>query len=164
MFIRPSNKDDFDKIEEIYAYARDFMKKTGNPNQWKDNSPSLDLVLSDIKDSGNGYVIIDEDNEIVGCFALIEGKDPTYSYIEGQWLNDDSYVTIHRCASSGKRNHIFEEIIKFSLTFNKDIRIDTHNDNKIMQHKIESNGFIKCGIIYIEDGSPRIAYQRKKEQ
>lgn len=29
-----------------------------------------------------------------------------------------------------------------------------------MQHKIEKNGFTRCGIIYITDGSPRIAYQK----
>ncbi len=39
-------------------------------------------------------------------------------------------------------------------------RIDTHNDNKIMQHVIEKNGFIRCGIIYVKDGSPRIAYEK----
>ena len=32
-----------------------------------------------------------------------------------------------------------------------------------MQRVFEKNGFEKCGIIYVEDGSPRIAYQRKGE-
>jgi RimJ/RimL family protein N-acetyltransferase len=41
------------------------------------------------------------------------------------------------------------------------IRIDTHRDNAIMQHLLEKNGFVKCGIIYVEDGSPRIAYQKR---
>lgn len=39
------------------------------------------------------------------------------------------------------------------------IRIDTHADNKTMQHLIEADGFTRCGIIYIADGTPRIAYQ-----
>ena len=32
-----------------------------------------------------------------------------------------------------------------------------------MQHLIEKNGFQRCGIIYVEDGSPRIAYEKIKE-
>ena len=28
-----------------------------------------------------------------------------------------------------------------------------------MQHLFEKNGFKKCGIIYLEDGSERLAYQ-----
>ena len=31
----------------------------------------------------------------------------------------------------------------------------------MMQHVLEKNGFVPCGIIYVEDGSPRIAYQTK---
>lgn len=41
----------------------------------------------------------------------------------------------------------------------QNIRIDTHADNKTMQHLIEADGFTRCGIIYIADGTPRIAYQ-----
>ena len=29
-----------------------------------------------------------------------------------------------------------------------------------MQHVLESNGFTRCGIIHVADGSPRIAYQK----
>ena len=40
------------------------------------------------------------------------------------------------------------------------LRIDTHQDNKVMQHVVEKHGFTRRGIIYIADGSPRIAYER----
>ena len=40
------------------------------------------------------------------------------------------------------------------------LRADTHADNKVMQHLLESEGFTRCGIIHVEDGTPRIAYQR----
>ena len=33
------------------------------------------------------------------------------------------------------------------------LRADTHADNKIMQHLLEENGFTKCGIIHVEDGT-----------
>ena len=31
---------------------------------------------------------------------------------------------------------------------------------KIMQNLLEKHGFIRCGIIYVANGTPRIAYQR----
>ena len=34
MEIRRSTEQDFDRIMEIYAYARGFMAAHGNPNQW----------------------------------------------------------------------------------------------------------------------------------
>ena len=40
------------------------------------------------------------------------------------------------------------------------LRADTHEDNKIMQHLLEKNGFVRCGIIHVEDGTPRVAYQK----
>lgn len=44
---------------------------------------------------------------------------------------------------------------------NNSCAIDTHKDNKITRHLIEKNGFAKCGIIYVADGSPRIAYEKQ---
>ena len=32
--VRNAVSEDLPRIEEIYAYARSFMEKTGNPNQW----------------------------------------------------------------------------------------------------------------------------------
>jgi hypothetical protein len=31
-----------------------------------------------------------------------------------------------------------------------------------MQHLLEKNDYTKCGIIYVDDGSPRIAYQKEQ--
>ena len=38
--------------------------------------------------------------------------------------------------------------------------VDDGRYNKVMQHLLESEGFTRCGIIHMEDGTPRIAYQR----
>lgn len=37
--IKKAQAGDLPRILEIYAYAREFMKRTGNPNQWKENAP-----------------------------------------------------------------------------------------------------------------------------
>lgn len=159
MNIRNSVPADLPEIQRVYAAARAYMKQTGNPNQWGDTSPELKLILGDFENK-TGYVVV-EDGKIVGAFAFILGTDPTYLHIEdGEWLNDEPYGTIHRIASDGTVCGIFEEALAFCSARAKNVRIDTHHDNKVMQHKIEKNGFTRCGIIYITDGSPRIAYQK----
>jgi hypothetical protein len=42
--IRLANYDDLNKILDIYSYARKFMALTGNPNQWINNYPSIDIL------------------------------------------------------------------------------------------------------------------------
>ena len=39
------------------------------------------------------------------------------------------------------------------------LRIDTHADNKIMQHTILSSGFCYCGVITQPSGAKRNAYE-----
>ena len=155
--IRHTTMEDLPTIMGIYKIAQDFMIKTGNPNQWMHAHPAEELVKEDIENGINR--VIEEDGRICGVFALIEGKDPTYGYIEGgEWLNDDPYVTIHRIASDQTARGIFECALKYCLTYEKNVRIDTHEDNKVMQGLVEKNGFKKCGIIYLKNGSPRIAF------
>ena len=123
------------KILEVYARARDFMAKNGNPTQWGDNYPTPELLEEDI-DTNRLFVYM-INGRMQAVFAFVLGKDPTYQTIEdGQWLNDTlPYGTLHRLASAGA-------------------------DNKVMQHLLESEGFTRCGIIHVADGTPRIAYQR----
>ena len=158
MDIRHTKTTDLNDILNIFKYARGQMKLNGNPNQWKDNRPAESLIIEDIE-KGNSYVIENE-GSICGVFTLIIGEDPTYKNIDGKWLNDEPYGTIHRIASNGLEKGIFSLSLNYSLSKISNIRIDTHSDNKIMQHLIEKNGFIKCGIIYVDDGTLRIAYHK----
>ncbi|MCD8372707.1 MAG: N-acetyltransferase, partial [Clostridia bacterium] len=158
---RLATLSDLDKILDIYACAREFMKNTGNPTQWKDSEPSKETLINDIENK-NLYVI--EENEIVAAFAFIIGFDATYSYIEnGEWLSDEIYGAIHRIASNGKVKGVFSTVISYCEATIKHLRIDTHKDNKIMQHLISEHGFKKCGIIYTSDNTPRIAYEKIAE-
>lgn len=159
--IRKSKPDDLDEIQRVYAYARQFMKKTGNPNQWKNTNPELSLILGDFENK-TGYVI-ENDGEICGVFAFLLGEDPTYGYIEnGEWLNDEPYGTIHRIASDGTVSGIVKIATEYCEKIIRNIRIDTHEDNKVMQHVLNNLGFHRCGIIYLLNGEPRIAYQRNR--
>ncbi len=157
MEIRKTEHSDLPIVMEIFEAARDFMKRSGNPTQWHDNYPSEEVIISDILNEVS-YVIIDNDR-IVGTFAFIEGEDPTYSEIEGCWLNDKPYGTIHRIASDGSIKGAANECLRFCKTKNPNIRIDTHRDNYVMLNWIKRSGFKKCGIIRVSDGSLREAFQ-----
>ena len=154
-----AKKEELPQIMQIYESARCFMRKNGNMTQWQGGFPPAELLLSDIE-IGQLYVI-KQKNEIIGVFALIFGEDPTYSYIEdGAWLSEEEYAVLHRVASDGMRKGILKTAVSFSFEKIPHLRIDTHQDNLPMQRAIQKNGFQRCGIIYLADGSPRIAFEK----
>lgn len=156
--ILKSTIDDLDEILKIYANARIFMKEHGNPTQWNNNRPTISSIIDDIN-KGQHFKIVDN-GEIVGVFTFYIGIDPCYKIIKGKWLNDDEYGVIHKIASSYKKKGILEECLKYAESQINNLRIDTHKDNIVMQNAVTKFGFKECGIIYVDDGTPRIAYQR----
>ena len=161
MEIRKTEHSDLPRVMEIFETARNFMKRSGNPTQWNDNYPSEEVIMSDIQNEVS-YVIIDNDR-IVGTFVFIEGDDPTYADIDGCWLNDKPYGTIHRIASDGSTKGVADECLRFCKIRNPNIRIDTHKDNSVMLRWINRSGFKECGIIRVSDGTPRHAFQLEAE-
>ncbi len=154
--IRLAKKEDLKEILKVYEVAREFMKSTGNPNQWGDNYPSEQTLQEDIL--LNQLFVFNEQNEITGAFVYFKGVEPTYNKIDGAWKDDSPYGVIHRVANSGKIKGMVQKIVEF--TKEPHLRIDTHKDNLVMQHVLEKNGFYPCGIIYLSDGSERIAYEK----
>jgi hypothetical protein len=135
------------------------MKTNGNATQWGDTYPPVSLLQSDIS-AGKSYVI-ENQNEICATFYFAVESDVTYAHIDnGNWLNDEPYGVIHRIASNGKAGGILHTCVAFCQTQTNNLRIDTHKDNKIMQHLLSKEGFTLCGIICLTDGSPRLAYQK----
>lgn len=162
LFIRKTTLEDLDIILKIYANAREVMHKNGNPHQWVNGHPTKEAIIKDIN-MGNSYVVL-FNKEIVGVFSLIFGADPTYLKIyDGKWLNDEPYGTIHKIASSYKVKGILKAAIDYSFNYVNNIRIDTHEDNKVMRYLLNKYGFSYCGIIYLENGDPRLAYQKVKK-
>lgn len=154
--VRLAELTDLPRIEQIYQYARDFMERNGNPNQWGKTNPPTQMLHEDIA-KHRLYVIASED-KIHGVFYFYIGTDPTYRFIEGQWISDAPYGTIHRIAGDGSGG-ILKTAVAFAKTKIGHLRIDTHADNLIMQRAVARQGFRECGVIYIADGSPRIAYE-----
>lgn len=162
MNIRLATPEDLNRIEEIYAIGRAYMRSTGNMNQWADGHPQREILEDDIRKK---QLYVTEDAlGLHGVFAFLLGEDPTYGYIEdGEWPNKKPYGTIHRIASDGTVKGLVTLARDFARQFIDEIRVDTHHDNHTMQHVVQKNGFRRCGIIYLENGDPRIAYQWSKD-
>ena len=156
--IRNSKMSDLEDIERIYQHAREEMVKSGNPHQWKNTEPKIEKIIKDIN-SNNHCIIVDE-NHICGVFSMFFKEDPTYRYIEGKWENDFPYITIHSIASDNTNKNILLTAINYAFQFRNTVRIDTHKDNKIMQHLLNKYDFKYCGIIYLENGEPRLAFMK----
>lgn len=162
MIIQNAVLENLDAILEIYQQTRTFMRQQGNHNQWTGGYPSRELMESDIL-SGNCYVCM-EDSEIIGVFCYFPGPDPTYANIyDGQWHNDEPYGVIHRIAVTSHRKGVADECYRFALEQCPNLRIDTHEDNIPMQRSLAKNCFLRCGIIHLENGDPRIAFQKIKD-
>ena len=158
--IRTATPADRAEILKIYARARRFMRQAGNPTQWGDLYPPEELVDEDI---AKGYAHVYEANgRIQAVFARIPGDDPTYQVIQGNWLNHQPYWAVHRVASRGEEKGAAAHCLNWCVEQCGNVRIDTHDDNLPMQHVLEKNGFIQCGRIWLENGDPRIAYQKLK--
>ena len=159
MEIRKSTPEDIDQIMDCINVARQLMRESGNNVQWTNGYPSKELMLESIQ-KGFNYLIFNND-EVVATFDFIIDNDPNYSIIEnGKWLNDEKYGVIHRLASNGKAKGIAQFCLEWCFSQFPNIRIDTHETNIAMQKVLEKLGYKKCGIIYVADGTPRLAFQK----
>ncbi len=146
-------------IMPIYAHAQKLMIQYGNLNQWPVGHPSQEIISLDIEKQ-HTFLLLSPSLQILGVFALVQGEDPTYAHIiDGQWLNDDPYVTLHRVATSSLQKNTFRQILDWTLAHHPNIRIDTHADNAPMLHILQDYGFVRCGTIFVANGSPRVALQ-----
>lgn len=164
MTIRKSTYEDIPSILEIIRDAKEYLKSQ-NIDQWQGPYPEIEDIQEDI-DRGVSYVYEENDKVIGTCCIKLE-VDPNYHEIHGEWLNDLPYGVIHRIAirSSEKGKGIAQEFFQYAEdeALNRDVynlRIDTHKDNQSMQNAIQKFGFLYTGIVKMEDGSLRNAYQK----
>lgn len=161
MEIRLATEKDILKMRAIFDYGREVQLESGNLNQWAAGYPSDELIQEDLSVDAV-HVLVDGD-EMAGVMSLFTEPDPTYKEIDGEWLNDEPYATIHRIATSGKIKGSGQKLIEWAIERYENIRIDTHEDNEQMKYIVQKFGFKYCGVIYLENGDPRNAYHYKKE-
>lgn len=180
--VRVATMDDFDAIRAMYARARELMAANGNPTQWADRFPLDSTVCNDIEE-GRARLLIDhagnaddtaadtsagtdtptDAERILAVFVLCPGPDPSYATIDGAWLDDDDYMAVHRVAASGLGPHAGRDCLDWAVAHYGNVRMDTHRNNRAMQHVLESSGFTRCGVIELvnrEGDAERLAYQR----
>ena len=162
---RRANLNDLPNIIEIIRQAQVYLRSL-KIDQWQNNYPNKEVVEEDIKNN-NSYVLT-YNSKVVAVAAIIFDNEPTYNKIyDGVWLSRGDYVTVHRIAVSKKYKSL--GLGKIMMDKTKElavargvfsIRIDTHQDNLVMQNFILSNKFTYCGIIYLSDNSKRLAYEK----
>jgi len=165
MEFRKAMEVDIDSIMNIIKQAQEYFKEQGI-DQWQNNYPNVETIKNDIE-KGYGYVLL-KDGKIVGTVSVSFDGEKTYENIyEGKWISNLQYAVVHRMAidsklkGKGLASIIMKNIEKMCLDRDvHSIRIDTHEDNKSMQRLIDKNGFKYCGIIYLADGSKRLAYEK----
>lgn len=160
MIVRPAIVSDMQAIMAVLEAAKGIMRASGNLHQWVNGYPSESVIREDM-DKEQGFVL-EEGAKVVGYFTFVPSPEPTYSTIYGgAWLDDDKpYHVIHRIASLPEVHGVFAAIMDFAFAHDGNIRVDTHEDNHIMQHNLLKHGFSYCGIIYLASGDPRLAYQK----
>lgn len=165
MKLRKSVNEDVNNIMQIINEAKEALKEQGI-DQWQNGYPNADVIRNDILNN-NSYVFI-KNNEIVATSAVSFDGEKTYDKIyDGNWISNDEFAVIHRIAitSKHKGTGIASEIIKMieDICLDKDvhsIKVDTHEFNVPMQKLLKKNDFKYCGVIYLEDKSKRVAFEK----
>jgi DNA ligase (NAD+) len=163
MSIRKTTPADLENVMEIYAYARQAMKEAGNPHQWGDRHPNRTLIEEDIR-TGLSYVY-ENDGNIAAVFYFNIAAEPTYTHIDGQWLNDKPYGVVHRIARTRNAKGAGAFCLEWCFAQCHNLRIDTHVDNKPMIKVLERLGYTYCGVIRLglfenPEWDKRNAYQK----
>lgn len=163
--IRKSNTNDIPAIMEIIADAQSLLAGRG-VDQWQDGYPTVDIIAQDIA-RAESYVI--EIDRCVAATAVISfAGEVTYNSIDGAWLNDNSYVVVHRLAvrNSALRSGLARQMMFYAEELAlqsgvNNIRVDTHVDNLAMQALLDRLNYTLCGKITLLSGALREAYQKQ---
>jgi len=171
MKIRKTQSADLDAVMRIYAHAQAEMSAAGNPHQWGDAHPPRALIEADIA-VGKSYVLVTDGNDIpneggiVAVFYFAVEDDPTYTHINGAWLDTDAlYGVVHRIARMPGAKGAGALCLEWCFDQCGNLRIDTMEANTPMHKILQRMGYARCGVIRLgifddADMDERIAYQK----
>ena len=164
--IRKTREEDIPAVLSIWEDGRRASAAAG-VYQWADGYPSEAEARADME-NGWGYLVT-VGRTPAAVAAIKPEKDIDYEEIEeGAWLSDRPYCAVHRVATAAtmKRRGLASYMMENAARIAREngcysLRIDTHPDNLAMQHFLESNGFIRCGVIRLHrTGEARIAFEK----
>lgn len=163
MKLNHAKPNNLPQIMGLINDAKAYLKSRG-VDQWQKGYPDQECIKNDIQ-RGTGYLCIDND-KVVGYVCIDFNGEPAYENLCGKWLSTQPYVVVHRLAlgrsSRGKGLSSQVLFLVEKLAKQKGIhsfKVDTDNDNAIMKHLLNKNGFQYCGTICF-DNSEKIAYEK----
>ena len=163
--LRPATSEDLSCAMSMIQDAKNYHKEIGL-DQWNDEYPANNDIEADIC-AGKAYFLCDGETKVAYLCLDLDGE-AIYNELDGQWLTvmDTVYMVIHRLAMDGKQrgkgysSTVFPLVEEYCRKHKiGSIRVDTHAENKIMQHLISKAEFTYCGIVYY-NGSPRTAFEK----
>lgn len=163
-----AKSEHLDEMCHITNQAKAQLKSLGL-DQWQKGYPSKSVWENDI--AANGAWLALEEHTVLGVFAFQTTPDPSYFEIDGAWLTDTPYASMHRVcvADHSKGKGVAGQMFAFGGQMAKQmgfrsIRIDTHPGNQPMQRALTKAGFLPCGTITLkggcEHGDARIAFEK----
>lgn len=160
--------EQLDEMCRITEEAKAQLRRIGI-DQWQSGYPSRAVWASDIENEMAWLAV--EDGKVMGVFAFQTTPDISYGEIDGAWLTDTPYASMHRvcvsddCKGKGVAGRMFGH--GFAMAKEQgfaSVRIDTHPGNLPMQHALKKAGFVLCGAITLkggcEAGHGRIAFEK----
>jgi len=111
-----------------------------------------------------------ENGAVLGGFMFSTDPDPSYAKIDGVWLTEGPYGSMHRVcvADAAKGKGVAGALFAHGFALARAagmpaLRIDTHGGNAPMKRALAKAGFTPCGQIILvggcENGDPRDAYE-----
>lgn len=166
MTIRKADLGDIPHMEALYDAARSSLAGMG-VDQWQDGYPNARTAREDIE---NGIAwVVEENGAVLATAAVFVGVEPTYGEIfDGAWKTQGpTYGVIHRIAvdPAAKKRGLASAIMAHCTALSRAAgvasqRCDTHRDNVPMRRTLERNGYEYCGVIVLESGAARVAYEK----
>lgn len=156
--IRRAEINDIDKILSIVRNAQLSLRELGI-DQWQDGYPNRSTIIQDIE-RGVGYVVINNDNAVIGYGAIVLSGEEAYKQIpDAQWSKVGDYVVVHRiCVDrEARRRGVAIEIMSYAATMARNagyeiFRIDTHKGNIRMLSMLKKLEFKSIGTVRYDSG------------
>lgn len=169
--VRLAKINDAQQISEIFEDAKEKFVND-KTFQWKGNYPNINNFYDDLEKEK--VIVYEEDGKILGTATVVFSIDKNYNEINGKWINNEKYISIHRIATRkgylkrGIASALFKEAEIIALENNiRNIKIDTHRNNNSMRSLLVKLNYLECGVIILlnrDDLSleerERIGYQK----
>ncbi|MEA1855511.1 GNAT family N-acetyltransferase [Cytobacillus sp. FSL W7-1323] len=165
LYLKQAQLEELDEIMSIIDRARETIVKRGIP-QWQDgDGPNREIITQDISNK-EAYVLMADERK-VGIGTILTAPEEPYEQLVNWEKAETPYASIHRVAidpeiqGKGYSTILLQHLITAArLNGFRDIRIDTHPENEVMQKVIQKAGFSYIGDVELDvPNGNRFAYQ-----